>query len=56
MQTARIGPNAILQLIPVLDRAIGPVPRAVLFARAGLAVPPADAGMLPQELVRRLHA
>ena len=52
---ARIGPNAILQLIPVLDGAIGPVRRAALFVQAGVAVPPPDAGMLPQQDVIRLH-
>jgi divinyl protochlorophyllide a 8-vinyl-reductase len=51
----RIGPNAILQLIPVLDAAIGPQGRAALFARSGVLVPPADAGMMPQDQVIRLH-
>jgi divinyl protochlorophyllide a 8-vinyl-reductase len=52
---ARIGPNAILQLLPVLDAAIGAVPRQALFAAAGVAVPPPDAGMWPQAEVVRLH-
>ncbi len=52
---ARIGPNAILQLVPVLDRAIGPVRRMALFAEAGVALPPPDAGMLPESEVIRLH-
>lgn len=52
---ARIGPNAILQLIPVLDAAIGPARRADLFAQAGVALPPPDAGMLPEAQVIRLH-
>lgn len=51
---ARIGPNAILQMIPVLDRAVGPDRRRALFARAGVAEPPPDSGMLPQDQVVRL--
>ena len=31
---ARIGPNALLQLVPVLDRALGVAERAALFASA----------------------
>lgn len=52
---ARIGPNAILQHLPVLDDMIGPRLRAALLHRAGVAAPPPDAGMLPQEDVARLH-
>jgi len=55
MDTARIGPNAILQLIPLLDRALGPVGRRALFARAGVAEPAPDSGMLAQDQVIRLH-
>lgn len=52
---ARIGPNAILQLVPVLDRAVGVRARKGLFAEAGVALPPPDAGMLPETEVIRLH-
>jgi len=52
---ARIGPNALLQLVPVLDRALGVAERAALFARAGVPVPPPDAGMWPEAEVARLH-
>lgn len=52
---ARIGPNAILQLIPVLDAAVGPQRRATLFAQAGVETPPPDAGMWPEAQVIRLH-
>jgi divinyl protochlorophyllide a 8-vinyl-reductase len=52
---ARIGPNAILQHLPVLDDAIGEALRGALFYRAGVVEPPADAGMLPEEDVARLH-
>jgi divinyl protochlorophyllide a 8-vinyl-reductase len=54
-QPARIGPNAILQLVPVLDRAIGERARKGLFVEAGVALPPPDAGMLPETEVIRLH-
>lgn len=53
--TARIGPNAILQHLPVLDAEIGERLRAALLHRAGVEEPPADAGMLPEEDVARLH-
>lgn len=52
---ARIGPNAILQLVPVLDRAVGARARQGLFHEAAVALPPADAGMLPQSEVIRLN-
>ena len=52
---ARIGPNAILQHLPVLDDAIGERLRSALLHRAGVAEPPADAGMLPEDEVARLH-
>ncbi len=53
--TARIGPNAVLQHLPVLDAAIGERLRAALLHRADVAEPPADSGMLPQDQVARLH-
>lgn len=52
---ARIGPNAILQHLPVLDEAIGEALRGALLHRAGVAEPPPDAGMLPEDDVTRLH-
>ena len=52
---ARIGPNALLQLVPVLDRSLGMAVRAALFARAGVPLPPPDAGMWPEAEVARLH-
>jgi len=52
---ARIGPNAILQHLPVLDNAIGERLRVALLHRAGVAEPPQDAGMLPEDEVARLH-
>lgn len=52
---ARIGPNAILQHLPVLDAAIGAALRGALLHRAGVAAPPRDAGMWPEDEVARLH-
>jgi len=53
--SARIDPNAILQLVPVLDQAIGNRARQGLFVEAGVPLPPPDAGMLPEAQVIRLH-
>ena len=52
---ARIGPNAVLQHLPVLDAMIGERLRGALLHRAGIAAPPPDAGMLPEDEVARLH-
>ncbi|WP_103255773.1 bacteriochlorophyll 4-vinyl reductase [Tabrizicola aquatica] len=52
---ARIGPNAILQLVPVLDRLEGRAARDRLLGAAGVAVPPADAGMWPEAQCRAAH-
>jgi divinyl protochlorophyllide a 8-vinyl-reductase len=52
---ARIGPNAILQHLPVLDAAIGPALRTALLHRAGVTVPPPGAGMWPEVEVAHLH-
>ena len=52
---ARIGPNAILQLVPVLDRLEGRAARDRLLGAAGVTVPPADAGMWPEAQCRAAH-
>lgn len=52
---ARIGPNAVLQHLPVLDAAIGAAARRALMRHAGVSEPPEDAGMLPEDEVVRLH-
>lgn len=52
---ARIGPNAILQLIAVLDREEGRVTRDLIVTSAGVAVPPPDSGMIPETDAARLH-
>jgi bacteriochlorophyll 4-vinyl reductase len=45
---ALIGPNAVLQLVPLLDRAGGTDWRDMLLARAGLDVLPDGSGMIPE--------
>lgn len=50
---ARIGPNAILQLIPVLDRLAGRALRDRLLV--GIDLPPEDAGMWPEAACRAAH-
>jgi len=52
---ARIGPNAVLQHLPVLDAEIGEALRNALLYRAEIEAPPVDAGMLPEDEVARLH-
>jgi divinyl protochlorophyllide a 8-vinyl-reductase len=52
---ARIGPNAILQLIRVLDHMEGRALRDQVMAAAGVAVPPADAGLWPEAACRAVH-
>lgn len=50
-----IGPNAVLQLVPLLDRAGGTDWRDMLMARAGIAALPDGSGMIPEAPVARLH-
>jgi divinyl protochlorophyllide a 8-vinyl-reductase len=52
----RIGPNAVLQLIPVLERAGGATLPARLCAAAGLAEVRGDRGLIDEAPVARLHA
>lgn len=52
---ARIGPNAILQHLPVLDAEIGVQLRGALLHRAGVTSPPPGAGMWPEGEVAQLH-
>lgn len=52
----RIGPNAVLQLIPVLERAGGPELPARLCAAAGLGPVRGDRGLIDEGPVARLHA
>jgi divinyl protochlorophyllide a 8-vinyl-reductase len=50
---ARIGPNAILQLLPLLDRDLGRDGRDRLLA--GIDLPSPDAGMWPEAACRAAH-
>lgn len=50
-----IGPNALLQLIAVLDRHEGRATRDLLFEAAGVAPPSADAGMWPEDQAGAVH-
>ncbi|MCX7289186.1 MAG: bacteriochlorophyll 4-vinyl reductase [Rhodobacterales bacterium] len=50
---ARIGPNAILQLLPILDGALGRAGRDRLLW--GIDLPPAEAGMWPEAACRAAH-
>lgn len=50
-----IGPNAVLQMVPLLDRVGGPDWRAALMARAGIDTLPDGTGMIPEAPVARLH-
>lgn len=53
--TGLIGPNAVLQLVQVLDRAGGCDWRALLLERAGITALPDGTGMIPEAPVARLH-
>lgn len=52
---ARIGPNAITQLVAVLDRVEGRGVRAAVMAEAGVAVPDPDLGMIPERDAAAVH-
>lgn len=50
-----IGPNAVLQLVPLLDKTGGSDWRQTLLVRAGLDNLPDGTGMIPEIPVARLH-
>ena len=52
---ARIGPNAILQMVPVLDAQTGPEMRRALLAEAGVIELPDGSGMIPEGPAAALH-
>jgi divinyl protochlorophyllide a 8-vinyl-reductase len=54
-QSGVIGPNAILQLLPVLDRFGGPTRRAEILALAGILDLPDGTRMIPEADAARLH-
>ncbi len=53
--TGLIGPNAVLQLVPVIERAGGRDLRDRLLAAAGIAEMPSEAGLMPEMPAARLH-
>lgn len=52
---ARIGPNAITQLVAVLDRVEGRRVRSAVMAEAGVAVPDPDLGMIREGEAAAVH-
>ncbi len=50
-----IGPNAILQLLPILDRLGGSERRKQILARAGIFDVPDGTSMIPETQAARLH-
>lgn len=50
-----IGPNAVLQMVPVIARDLGPHRLADILAGAGLTRLPDGSAMIPEEEARRLH-
>lgn len=50
-----IGPNAILQLLPVLDRLGGPERRTQILTKAGIFEVPDGNSMIPETDAARLH-
>jgi divinyl protochlorophyllide a 8-vinyl-reductase len=53
--SARIGPNAILQLVTVLDHCEGRAVRDRVMQAARVAVPPPDSGMIPEGQAAAVH-
>ncbi|NNU81945.1 bacteriochlorophyll 4-vinyl reductase [Halovulum dunhuangense] len=52
----RIGPNAVLQLLPGMEARLGRRRTARLLRAAGYPAPPSDAAMIDEAGVARLHA
>ncbi|MEM0937728.1 MAG: bacteriochlorophyll 4-vinyl reductase [Pseudomonadota bacterium] len=52
---ARIGPNAILQMLPALDAQTSPAQRRALLAEAGIVTLPDGSGMIPEGPAAALH-
>ncbi|ARE42141.1 Protein BchJ, involved in reduction of C-8 vinyl of divinyl protochlorophyllide [Rhodovulum sp. P5] len=51
----RIGPNAVLQLLPVLETAGGAALRDEMMHAAGLDAPPSDAGLMDEGPAAAMH-
>ncbi len=52
---ARIGPNSVLQLVPLLDDRLGTGPREMLLAQSGLTELPTDEGLMEEGPAAALH-
>jgi divinyl protochlorophyllide a 8-vinyl-reductase len=52
---ARIGPNSILQLVPVLDARLGETARVDLLTEAGVSALPDDDGLMDELPAARVH-
>lgn len=50
-----IGPNAILQLLPILEQAGGAAFRNHVMAEAGVFAAPSDTGLMPEAPAARMH-
>ncbi|MBE0413586.1 bacteriochlorophyll 4-vinyl reductase [Yoonia sp.] len=53
--TGLIGPNAVLQLLPLLEQAGGMAFRDRVMAEAGLFAPPDDTGLMAEAPAARMH-
>jgi len=54
-EPARIGPNSVLQLVPLLDEKLGTGPRELLLNEAGMTHLPADEGLMEEGPAAALH-
>lgn len=52
---ARIGPNSVLQLLPLLDEALGCAERDRLLRACGMAQPPTEDGLMDENPAAALH-
>ncbi|MEX5727556.1 divinyl protochlorophyllide a 8-vinyl-reductase [Rhodovulum iodosum] len=55
-RAGRIGPNAVLQLLPVLEQAGGAALRDDMLQEAGLNEPPSDTGLMDEGPAAAMHA
>ncbi|MBL3587102.1 bacteriochlorophyll 4-vinyl reductase [Rhodovulum sulfidophilum] len=54
-RAGRIGPNAVLQLLPVLEAAGGAALRDEMLDAAGLSMPPSDTGLMDEGPAAAMH-
>lgn len=50
-----IGPNSVLQLVPLLDESLGRQERDLMLRMCGLSGIPSDEGLMPEAPAARLH-